>query len=142
MVIIHSQSVHWTATQTHLNTAHSHYYLSPCLYLSVSAPPSPFSLDLSTLSPTILSTFCMSLFLLLVLHLSFVCSFFHVWSLSFTHPLIIKPSFLFISLFPLSMWLSMSVPLLLTSSPELEGELPASRAAQIHLSLCVAPGSV
>lgn len=36
VVIIQSQSVHWTAAQTHLNSAHNHYYISVSLSLSKS----------------------------------------------------------------------------------------------------------
>lgn len=38
VVIIQSQSVHCTAAQTHLNSAHNHYYISIFLSLSKSPP--------------------------------------------------------------------------------------------------------
>ena len=48
--------MHWTATHTHLNTAHSHYYIFLSIIIRIS--PLPWLLDLTVLPATTASNIC------------------------------------------------------------------------------------
>lgn len=117
VVIIHSQSVHWTAIQTHLNTAHSHYYI-------------PLSLSLSVCVLCFSLSFLTCFFFLSALWL--IC----VFPASLLHlPIIIRSQALS-SILP---FFHTCATYLFTQSSELRGELPGCQAALIYLSLFAAP---